>query len=76
MAFMLQDTVYCVNYARDGKRFASGGADKCVIIWTSKLEGILKYSHNDAVQAQSSTFSLLGTGRICGYPDIRYPDTF
>ena len=46
-----KDTVYCVNYARDGKRFASGGADKCVIIWTSKLEGILKYSHNDAVQA-------------------------
>ena len=42
--------MYCVNYARDGKRFASGGADKCVIIWTSKLEGILKYSHNDAVQ--------------------------
>ena len=28
----------------------SGGADKCVIIWTSKLEGILKYSHNDAIQ--------------------------
>ena len=48
-----KDTVYCVNYARDGKRFASGGADKCVIIWTSKLEGILKYSHNDAVQALS-----------------------
>ena len=32
------------------QRFASGGADKCVIIWTSKLEGILKYSHNDAIQ--------------------------
>ena len=45
-----KDTVYCVAYARDGKRFASGGADKCVIIWTSKLEGILKYSHNDALQ--------------------------
>jgi len=42
--------VYCVAYAKDGKRFASGGADKCVIIWTNKLEGILKYSHNDAVQ--------------------------
>ena len=48
-----KDTVYCVNYAKDGKRFASGGADKCVIIWTNKLEGILKYSHNDAVQALS-----------------------
>ena len=100
-----KDTVYCVSYAKDGKRFASGtllvvsdianpkfhltrfkssldeervvlpssnndmteqlfffelevirlapisgGADKCVIIWTSKLEGILKYSHNDAIQ--------------------------
>ncbi|XP_043287356.1 intraflagellar transport protein 122 homolog isoform X2 [Venturia canescens] len=46
-----KDTVYCVCYARDGKKFASGGADKAVIIWTSKLEGILKYSHNDAVQS-------------------------
>lgn len=27
-----------------GKRFASGAADKTVIIWTSKLEGILKYT--------------------------------
>ncbi|XP_046387710.1 intraflagellar transport protein 122 homolog [Ischnura elegans] len=45
-----KDTVYCVCYAKDGRRFASGGADKCVIIWTSKLEGILKYSHNDALQ--------------------------
>ncbi|KAK0080536.1 hypothetical protein PV325_013799 [Microctonus aethiopoides] len=45
-----KDTVYCVCYANDGKKFASGGADKCVIVWTSKLEGILKYSHNDAVQ--------------------------
>ncbi|XP_052090245.1 intraflagellar transport protein 122 homolog isoform X2 [Mytilus californianus] len=45
-----KDTVYCVAYARDGKRFASGSADKSVIIWTSKLEGILKYTHNDAIQ--------------------------
>ena len=44
-----KDNVYCVDYAKDGKRFASGGADKCVIIWTSKLEGILKYSHNDSI---------------------------
>uniref|UniRef100_A0A6P3UIJ5 Intraflagellar transport protein 122 homolog n=1 Tax=Bombus terrestris TaxID=30195 RepID=A0A6P3UIJ5_BOMTE len=46
-----KDIVYCVCYARDGKKFASGSADKSVIIWTSRLEGILKYSHNEAVQA-------------------------
>lgn len=39
-----KDTVYCVAYAYDGKRFASGGADKCVIVWTNKLDGVLKYS--------------------------------
>ena len=43
-------TLYCVAYAKDGKRFASGGEDKTIIIWTSKAEGILKYSHNDAIQ--------------------------
>ncbi|CAB0043487.1 unnamed protein product [Trichogramma brassicae] len=46
-----KDIVYCVCYAKDGKKFASGGADKTVIIWTSKLEGILKYSHNESVQS-------------------------
>lgn len=39
-----KDTVYCVAYARDGKKFASGSSDKCVIVWTQKLEGLLKYS--------------------------------
>ncbi|TNN48267.1 Intraflagellar transport protein 122 [Liparis tanakae] len=39
-----KDLVYCVAYAKDGKRFASGSADKSIIIWTSKLEGILKYT--------------------------------
>ncbi|KAJ8301312.1 hypothetical protein KUTeg_021173 [Tegillarca granosa] len=48
-----KDTVYCVAYSKDGKRFASGSADKSVIIWTSKLEGILKYTHNDAIQCLS-----------------------
>nr|XP_034962439.1 intraflagellar transport protein 122 homolog isoform X2 [Zootoca vivipara] len=48
-----KDTVYCVAYAKDGKRFASGAADKTVIIWTSKLEGILKYTHNDSIQSVS-----------------------
>ncbi|KAB7503457.1 Intraflagellar transport protein [Armadillidium nasatum] len=46
-----KEAVHCVCYSKDGKRFASGGADKCVIIWTAKLEGILKYSHNDAIQS-------------------------
>lgn len=45
-----RDYVYCVAYSRDGKRFATGAADKTVIIWTTKCEGILKYSHNDSVQ--------------------------
>ncbi|RUS86065.1 hypothetical protein EGW08_006158 [Elysia chlorotica] len=46
-----KETVYCVAYATDGKRFASGSADKSVIIWTDKLEGILKYTHNEAIQS-------------------------
>lgn len=45
-----KEYVYAVAYSRDGKRFASGGADKTIIIWTSKCEGILKYSHNDSIQ--------------------------
>ena len=32
-------------------RFASGGADKTVIIWTSRAEGVLRYSHSDSIQA-------------------------
>ncbi|KAG8347021.1 WD domain [Trypanosoma vivax] len=45
------DTVYCVCYAADGKSFASGGADRTVILWTSKGEGVLKYQHKESVQA-------------------------
>ena len=45
-----KDTLYCVAYAKDGKRFASGGADKNVIIWSSRAEGILKFAHNDTIQ--------------------------
>eukprot|EP00039_Didymoeca_costata_P007788 m.103931 g.103931 ORF g.103931 m.103931 type:complete len:1184 (+) comp13828_c0_seq5:52-3603(+) len=43
-------TVYCLAYQKDGKRFASGAADKDVIIWNENLEGLLKYNHNDAIQ--------------------------
>ena len=42
--------VYCVAYAWDGRRFASGGADKAVIVWTSRGEGVLRYAHGDAIQ--------------------------
>ncbi|VDP90308.1 unnamed protein product [Echinostoma caproni] len=49
-----KETVYCVDFSHDGKFFASGGADKCVIIWKAlSLEGLLKYMHNDAVQSLS-----------------------
>lgn len=46
-----KDSVYCVAYSFNGKRFASGGADKTVIIWTHKAEGILKYTHNESIQS-------------------------
>ncbi|VVD05909.1 unnamed protein product [Leptidea sinapis] len=42
--------VHAVDYCIDGRKFASGSADKNVIIWNSKMEGILKYSHSEAVQ--------------------------
>ncbi|CAF0800008.1 unnamed protein product [Brachionus calyciflorus] len=46
-----KETVYCLSYAKDGSYFASGGADKMVIIWTSELEGTLRFQHNEAIQA-------------------------
>jgi intraflagellar transport protein 122 len=46
-----KDTVYCTAFARDGKRFASGGADKTVILWRNQNEGFLKYTHADSIQA-------------------------
>lgn len=45
-----KDNVYCVAYAKNGQKFSSGGADKTVIVWSNKLEGLLKYTHGDAVQ--------------------------
>jgi intraflagellar transport protein 122 len=45
-----KDTVVCVTFSSDGERFASGGIDKSVIIWTEQHEGTLKYTHNDAIQ--------------------------
>lgn len=43
--------VYCVEYARDGQRFASGGADNTVMVWDSKHTCLMKYSHKDSIQA-------------------------
>ncbi|KAK9891411.1 hypothetical protein WA026_014648 [Henosepilachna vigintioctopunctata] len=45
-----KDKVHCLSYSKNGTKFASGGADKTVIIWSNKLEGLLKYSHNDSIQ--------------------------
>ncbi|CAO1305157.1 unnamed protein product [Diamesa tonsa] len=45
-----KDIVYCLAYSKDGKKFASGSADKTVRVWTQKLEGLLKFSHNDGIQ--------------------------
>ncbi|KAL1516943.1 hypothetical protein ABEB36_000771 [Hypothenemus hampei] len=48
-----KDKVHTVSYAKNGEKFASGSADKTIIIWSNKLEGLLKYSHNDSVQCVS-----------------------
>jgi len=48
-----KDSVFCVAYSKHGKKFASGGSDKQVIIWTHKAEGILKYNHNESIQCLS-----------------------
>lgn len=33
------------------RRVTGGSADKTVIIWKNTGEGILKYTHNDSIQA-------------------------
>jgi intraflagellar transport protein 122 len=45
-----KDLVYTVSYGREGTKFASGGADSTVIIWNSRGEGVLKYTHSDSIQ--------------------------
>lgn len=45
--------VYSVTFNGDGTRFASGGADKTVVIWSHKGEGLLKYTHGDNIQKVS-----------------------
>ena len=43
-----KDAVHCLSYSKDGKRFASGGADKNVIIWTNNYDAILKYRYQSS----------------------------
>ena len=46
--------LYIVMFPCSGLNFASGGADKVVIIWTSDPpDGRLKYTHSDSVQCIS-----------------------
>lgn len=45
-----KDTVLSVHFSFDGTRFASGGADKVVVIWKSSGQGLLKYNHTSPVQ--------------------------
>lgn len=51
--------VYSVTYSSDGYRFASGGADNIVIVWTNKAEGSVKFSHNDSIQVQVKQYQNL-----------------
>ena len=46
-----KDTVYCVTYSADGKWFASGGADKKVVVWhyDSGLRSLEGAGHSGAV---------------------------
>ena len=46
-----QDAVYCVAYSHNGKRFASGGADSTVIIWTSKVCSAARQPGQSAVSS-------------------------
>ncbi|XP_027848854.1 intraflagellar transport protein 122 homolog [Aphis gossypii] len=45
-----KENVICLTNAKNGKLFASGSADKTVILWSSKFEPVGKYNHNDTVQ--------------------------
>lgn len=45
-----KDAVYCLAFSKDGLRFASGSADKTVVIWSCQREGLLRYNHKDSIQ--------------------------
>ena len=44
-----RDVVYCLAYSKDGQRWASGSADRNVVVWSAEGVGLLKYSHNSPV---------------------------
>ena len=44
-----RDVVYCLAYSKDGQRWASGGADRNVVVWSAEGVGLLKYAHNAPV---------------------------
>ena len=46
-----KDVVYALAYSKDGQRWASGGADHNVVVWSAEGVGLLKYSHQAKVQA-------------------------
>lgn len=48
-----KDCIYALAYSRDGQRWASGGADNNVVVWSAEGVGLLKYSHTAKVQALS-----------------------
>lgn len=45
-----RDVVTSIAYSKDGKRFAASSVDKHVVIWTNKLEAVLKFSHSDIIR--------------------------
>jgi intraflagellar transport protein 122 len=42
-------TIYALSYSHDGKRFASAGSDRYVVVWSSKGKPLFKYPHTSAV---------------------------